>query len=161
MKTVSRTLLLSVLVGILGCASEVDLVGARADLLQTDQDWAAAAFAGTDLDLVASYWSDDAVIFPPEAPEIRGKAAIREFLAGTADIPGFSVSWEPTEVVVSPGGDFGYSTGPNRFTVPDADGNLVTIPGRYVTVWQKQPDGAWKCVLDTWNTEASAPADQG
>ncbi len=158
MRTVARVLLLPAFIAVSGCTAEIDIDAARSELLQTDQDWAAAAAAGTDIDLVASYWTDDAVIFAPEAPEIRGKDAIREFLAGTLEIPGFAVSWEPSEVVIAPSGDFGYTTGPNRFTMPDAEGNLVTTLGRYVTVWQKQADGAWKCVLDIWNNEPSGEA---
>jgi ketosteroid isomerase-like protein len=45
----------------------------------------------------------------------------------------------------------GYTTGRNRFTFPDPSGNIVTANGRYVTVWRKV-DGAWKCVIDIWNS---------
>jgi ketosteroid isomerase-like protein len=162
MNTLMRACLLSVPLAFLGCAPEVevavvDIEGAKAELLQTDLEWAAAATAMVDAELVASYWSDDAVIIPPDGPEIRGKEALMEFVMGTAEIPGFGVSWEPAEVVMGPSGDFGYTRGSNLFTMPDAEGNLVTTAGRYVTVWQKQADGAWKCVMDIWND--TPPAD--
>ena len=32
-----------------------------------------------------------------------------------------------------------------------ASGELNTQYGKAVTVWRKQVDGAWKCVIDTWN----------
>ena len=161
MNLISKAVLVALTLTGAGCAPEVDVEAARADLLRTDRDWAVAASAGTHVDLIVSYWSDHAVIIPPEAPDLRGKDAIREFVAGSMEIPGFAVSWEPSEVVVSPSGDMGYTAGSNQFTVPDADGTLVTIPGRYVTVWQKQADGAWKCVMDIWNTEPAGEADQG
>lgn len=148
------------LVAIAGCTAEVDIEAARASLLQTDQQWAAAASEGIDVDQIVSFWSDDATIFPPEVPAIRGKDAIRQFVAGSMEIPGFSVSWEPSEVVIAPSGDFGYTTGANAFTVPDADGNLITTHNRYVTVWKKEADGSWKCVMDIWNAEPSGDTSE-
>ena len=136
---------------IAACTVEIDIGAEQASLRETDMEWAAVASEGEDVDRIISYWSDDATVFPPDAPVVKGKAALREFVFRSLEIPGFSVSWQPTEVVVSPSGDFGYTTGENAFTFPDADGNLVTQRGRYVTVWRKTADGRWECVIDIWN----------
>ena len=53
---------------------------------------------------------------------------------------------------MSTGGDVGYMVERNRITFRDASGELKTQYGKAVTVWRKQVDGAWKCVIDTWNT---------
>jgi len=37
-------------------------------------------------------------------------------------------------------------------------GNPVVTSGRYITIWRKQPDGAWKVVLDAGSNE---PAEAG
>jgi len=136
----------------LGCSPRIDIDAETAALRQTHQEWAATAIAGTDVDQIVQFWSDDASVYPPGAPIVKGKAAIREFVAGGFNTPGFSVSWEPDEVVVAEDGRSGYTTGLNQFTAPDADGNLVTTVGRYVTIWRKEGDGSWKCVVDIWNT---------
>ena len=138
------------------CQPAVDLENESATLRQTDLDFAAAASAGADVEQNISFWSDDATIIPPSAPAVQGKEAIREFVTQNRAIPGFHVTWEPSEIVIAPNGGFGYTTGTNEFTMPDADGNLVTTRGRYVTVWRREADGTWKCVMDIWNT---APAD--
>ena len=83
-------------------------------------------------------------------PVVVGKAAIREFVAGGFSTPGFSVNWEPDEVVIAPDGRTGYTIGLNQFTAPNADGDLVSTVGRYVTIWRKE-DGRWRCVVDIWN----------
>ena len=123
----------------------------RAALRRTDEEWSALAAQGADVDRIVSYWSDDAKVYPPGAPILEGKQAIRDFIAASLATPGFTVSWEPADVVVAPGESIGYTAGRNRLTFPDSSGNLVTSAGRYVTVWRKDPDGAWKCVIDIWN----------
>ena len=123
----------------------------RALLRTVDEEWSALARQGSDVDRIVSFWSDDAKVYPPGAPILEGKPAIRDFVAASLKIPGFSVSWEPTEVVVAPGGMMGYTIGRNRFTFPDASGTKTTSEGRYVTVWRKNGDGAWRCIIDIWN----------
>ena len=166
MKTLMRVCLLFAPLAFLACAAEVevpevDLEAARAELAQTDLAFAAAAAEAADAELVASFWADEAVIIPPDSPEIRGKAAILEFVRESMALPGFSVYWEPVEVQVGPSGLVGYTIGPNRFTVPDEEGNIMTHDGTYVTVWQKQVDGSWKCVLDIWNHRPPADGAEG
>jgi len=141
---------------LVSCQPAVDLESDRAALLETDQQWVATTAEGNDIERIVSFWSDDAKVYPPGSPVVAGKQAIREFVAGSMRIPDFSVGWEPVEVVVAPGGDMGYTTGRNHFTTPDANGNLVTTYGRYVTVWRKLTDGSWKCVIDIWNSEPTA-----
>jgi len=139
-------------VHLLGCSQQIDVDAETALLRQTDLDWAAAAIEATDVDRIVGFWSDDAKVYPPGVPVIEGKDAIREFVAGGLSTPGFSVSWEPEEVIVFQDGRSGYSTGLNSFTAPGPDGDLVTTVGRYVTIWRKRPDGSWECVIDIWNT---------
>lgn len=136
------------------CRAGVDVEAERERLRQTDQEWAAAAAAGQDVERIIAYWTDDAKVYPDGMPVVEGKAAIREFVAGSLAIPGFVVTWQPQEVVVSPDGRFGYTAGANQFTAPDPNGVAMTTHGRYLTVWRKEADGSWKCVTDIWNTGA-------
>ncbi len=152
METRHISLVLALTSSMLGCRAGIDVEAERASLRQADQDWAATAAAGADVERIIAYWTDDAKVYPPGMPVVEGKAAIREFVAGSMQIPGFEVSWQPEEVIVSPDGQLGYTTGTNRFTAPDPQGNLVTTLGRYITVWRKESDGSWKCVIDIWNT---------
>jgi ketosteroid isomerase-like protein len=88
--------------------------------------WSALARQASDLERSVSFWSDDAKVYPPGAPILEGKWAIRTVVAASLKTPGFSVSWEPMDVVVPPGGSIGYTTGSDRFTYSDGGGNLVT-----------------------------------
>jgi ketosteroid isomerase-like protein len=133
---------------------------ARATLLQADTEWAELAASGKDVERIVSFWTDDAVIYPPREAPIVGKDAIRTYVSESLKVPGFSVSWKPIQVVVSAAGDLGYTTGTNSFTFPDAQGRLTTAEGRYVTVWRRAGKGRWRCVVDIWN-EAPPAAGAG
>lgn len=122
----------------------------REALMQTSRDWAAAVAAG-DFERALTYWTDDAIVLAPDAPAIVGKAAIRDFIRQAASMPGFSITWRPELAVTSKEGDMAYMVEANATTLTDASGQLQTQFGKAVTVWRKQADGTWKCVIDTWN----------
>ena len=123
---------------------------AAASLMQTSRAWAKAV-AGGDVDVILSFWADDAVVLAPDHAVIDGKAALREFVLGMQKIPGFTISWEPERAVISKSGDIGYLIESNRVTMPDASGKMTTQFGKAVTIWRKDASGAWKCVVDAWN----------
>ena len=143
-----------------GCAPQVDLEAERTALLGTDKEWAEAA-ATSDMERLLSFWTEDAVIYPAGAPAVVGKEAIREFIHRSRSLPGFSVSWEPTQAVVSDSGNIGYTLGTTEFTVNDAEGKPISNRGKYVLIWKKQADGSWECAVDifNFNTSATGPRD--
>lgn len=130
---------------------------ARTALLQTDTDWSRVAAAGKDLDRILSYWSDDAVVYPPGVAAVSGKAAIRNYVGASLKTPFFSISWKPAQAVVSSSGDLGYTMGSNEITFADAKGKVTRAQGRYLTVWKRTDRGEWKCVVDFWNDSPFAP----
>lgn len=150
MKHLPWLLLLSIFVT--GCApASFDPAAEAAALLQRDAEWANAASAGKDVDRIVSYWSEDAVVLPPGQPALRGKAAIRAYVAQSLEIPGFRIHWKSSNVRFSPDGNLAYMDGANEVTVPGADGKPVTHSGRGITVWRRDADGQWRCVVDIWN----------
>lgn len=122
----------------------------RERLMATSREWAAATATG-DLERALAYWTDDAIVLPPDQPAVVGKAAIRAFVEQVASVPGFSITWQPELAVVSDGGDMAYMIERNQTTFTDPIGALQTQFGKVVTIWRKQPDGVWRCVVDTWN----------
>lgn len=63
--------------------------------------------------------------------------------------PGQSFSWRPDVVEVAPGGDLAFTTGPIEVQELGPDGvRKVNPPGRYFSIWRRQPDGSWKFVID-------------
>jgi hypothetical protein len=57
---------------------------------------------------------------------------------------GFVLSWISIGGSVSESGDLGYTTGSYVVTVP---GTTISIPGHFLTIWKRQPDGQWRYVV--------------
>lgn len=141
-----------------GCAPpRFDTTAESAKLLQRDAEWADLAAAGKDVERIVAYWSDDAVIIPQGQPVVEGKPAIRAFVKNSLQIPGFKIHWRSERVSFSPDGKLAYMRSTNEMTVPGPQGAPLTLPGRGITVWQLEPDGQWRCVVDIWN-DPPAPA---
>jgi len=145
-------LVLGIMVPIASCGTlAFDPASESQKLLRRDAEWADLAAAGKDVERIVSYWSDDAVVIPQGQPVVEGKAAIRAFVASSLQIPGFKIHWVSEKVTFSPDGKLAYMRGRNTMTVPGANGALVTLAGRGITIWRLEPDGQWRCVVDIWN----------
>ena len=150
MKCRITLLTLSVATVFTACSSAIDIETEGETLMQLSRDWSELAATG-DMDRIMAGWADDAVVMPPGISSLEGKTAIRRYVEGAQQIPGFAISWEPQSVRVSASGDMAYMIERNMTTVHDADGNPVTTHGKVVTVWLKDAEGNWKNVVDIWN----------
>jgi uncharacterized protein (TIGR02246 family) len=155
-KTLIVTLTLGVAAAAVCWASDAKTEQALRDL---DTQWSAAAGA-KDLDKSVSYYSEDAIVMPPNAPSATTKEAIRsawkDMIASAS-----SVSWKATRVEVAKSGDIAYLSGTYEMTKNDASGKPVNDRGKYLEVWEKQADGKWKCGADIWNSDLPvAPAER-
>jgi ketosteroid isomerase-like protein len=147
-----RRALLALIFCLVGCRPQpADLAAERAAIFARDRAWLAAAAAG-DVEKTVSFWTDDAVVYPPNAAPVVGTAALRAMVAATSQLPGFRITWKTDSVVVGASGDLAYATGTNAFTVNDSTGRPVTTPGRVLQVWRKGRDGVWRCASELWNT---------
>ena len=131
---------------IVGCQEkkQIDLEAEAENLMATSRAWAQSQTNEEYL----SYWTEDAQLCQSGQPMLRGHEAIMAMLESTKDIPGFKVMWEPYEAHISENGDMGYLLENSSFTVNDSLGNPMTQYFRTVTIWKKQDDGKWKCVVD-------------
>lgn len=135
--------------------AKVDVAAERAALLRTDQAWSQAA-ASKDVEKTLWFWTDDATVYPPGQPAVVGKDAIRRYVTEGFGMPGFSIGWETSAFEVSASGDMAYGLGTNVVTINDPQGKVITERGRGVTVWRKDKDGSWRCVIDVWNAGPGA-----
>ena len=143
---------------LVGCSRpSFDARAEEASLLKRDAEWADAASDGKDVEKIVSYWTDDALVIPPGQPVAEGKPAIRAFVADSLKIPGFKVHWTSEKVSFSQDGQVAYMRGTNETIMPGPDGKLMTLHGRSITVWRREPDGQWRCAVDIWNDAPASP----
>ena len=143
-------ILLLVAVGCAGPAEEpaVDLQAERHGLMKADQ---ALFESHEEVDEFLTFWTEDAVLMPDGAPIARGDS-IRITCEQLISMPGFHLEWQASSAEVAKAGDMGYTVGTYELTMEDNGTPMVTV-GKYVTTWKKQADGAWKVVVDCFNSD--------
>jgi ketosteroid isomerase-like protein len=92
-------------------------------------------------DAFLSFAAPDGVVFR------RGPVNAIELWKGRNPAPTGLLTWWPSYADVSGAGDLGWTTGPYQFREKSSDAKPAGT-GHFFTVWRRQPDGAWKFVLD-------------
>lgn len=112
---------------------------ARAGIDAGNQAWIDGVKAGDVARIIATY-AEHSIDCGPTGPCIEGRSAIERHMK--ANLVQFGratsasvASWGSTQT-----GDFVYEWGQAQATFP----NNRKITDKYLTVWQRQPDGSWK-----------------
>ncbi|MGD0095309.1 MAG: nuclear transport factor 2 family protein [Terracidiphilus sp.] len=105
----------------------------------------------------ADWFAEDGVALGNGAAPLVGKVAIAKSAAWDPKV--YQLTWTPTDAMMGPSGDMGYTWGHFEGHSKDANGNPVTTTGRYMTIWRKGADGGWKVVLDAGANEPVAAGD--
>jgi len=88
-----------------------------------------------------TYLADDSIVFRPKP--VPGRKAYE----AVPDDSTVLLTWEPAYAEIALDGDLGYTTGPYQVKDKNKPGDAARY-GHYVSLWQKQPGGLWKVVLD-------------
>lgn len=161
-KSLFAFVLFGVIFAAVGCAQTPPAQDTAADEAKLKSDaliWF-EHYAKADADGMANLYAEDALLMPPGAPAVRGRAGIKTFLgddAAKAKAAGFSLKNNAvTGAAVN--GDSGWISG--TYTVSDASGATVDS-GSYLSV-HRRTNGAWLYIRDIWNSDrppaAPAPA---
>ena len=126
-------------------------------LRELDVQWSKAA-AIKDVEQTIAYYSDDAIVFPPNATSAATKENIRNVWKEILASPGLVISWTPRKVKLGHSGEMAWLSGTYELTMNDASGKPINDRGKYLEVWEKQTDGNWKCAADMWNSDLAAAA---
>jgi len=122
-----------------------------------DAEWAKAA-AAKDVERTIAFYSDDAIVLPPNATSATSKESIRNAWKDMLASPGLVITWEPKKVKLGKSGEMAWVSGTYELTMNDASGKPTNDRGKYLEVWERQSDGNWKCAADMWNSDLTASA---
>ncbi len=124
-------------------------------LLELEGRFSQAVAAGGGK-VFATWFVDDAVTLNNGRPAIQGRGNIAA--QANWDPKDYQLSWVAEGAQMGPSNDMGFTWGNYEGRSKDKNGEPVVTTGRYITVWRKQPDGAWKVAMDA---SANAPPDAG
>ena len=98
----------------------------------------------------ASFFDKEGVTLGNRAAAAVGQAAIAAQARWSPQE--YQLTWTPEGGALAPAGDMGYTWGHYEGRAK----NLPPTQGRYMTVWKKEADGAWKVILESSNEDAPA-----
>lgn len=137
-----------------GCQHEPPDTRAQDERAIRDADAATLKAAqSNDVDAVVANYADDASWLPPNAPAVNGKAAIRAGWAKLIGSPGFTIDWQINKIEVARSGDLAYTVYVYQLSLEGPNRRPINDQGKDLAVWKKQPNGAWKIVVDTYNSD--------
>ena len=108
-----------------------------------------------DIDGWIDLWADDPVVkLPPNAPTLFGREEIAGALRSSMD----EVRWQQVDVTVDEvvsDGDLAFARGTCILGGDVKEtGQPLTFPGKFLTVFMRQPDGSWKIFRDVYNFDS-------
>lgn len=80
---------------------------------------------------------------------VVGPRAVNDYFSSQPS--GTALTWRPVYGSVSAAGDLAFTIGEYIATGRGPSGAAVQRFGKYITVWQRQPDGSWKFMIDGGN----------
>ena len=116
-----------------------------------------AAYNAGDASTLATLFTEDGVVMPPNSSAANGKEAVESFyqvhfeqFTGT-----LTVSSEEHEVA----GDWAFERGSYTVTLtPKASGTPTDDEGKYLLIFRRQPDASWRIARHIWNSNNPVPA---
>ena len=114
------------------------------------------AFNTGDVETILAMYAPDAEVMAPGNPRASGHDAIRA-LVGTlsAELQSGGITLELNDDdKAAASGDLGHHSG--SYVVKDASGAVIDS-GNYLAVMERQADGKWLMIRDTWNSDRPPP----
>jgi len=108
------------------------------------------AVVGGDFATAASYYTEDAMILPPNAPIVQGRAAIQSYLAGYPKI----VAFKQDIAELDANGDLGYARLTYNLTTTPAGAKApLNDTGKVIIILRKQINGTWLTKRAIFNSD--------
>jgi ketosteroid isomerase-like protein len=98
-------------------------------------------------------YSEDAILFPPNAKSVMGREAIIVFYQNYPPMSDFNQKIEEMEVL----GDYAYLRLNWSIPVKQTGLNSYIDTGIILCIMRKQNDGSWKIWREIWNSDISVP----
>ena len=102
----------------------------------------------------AALYTDDARLLPPNSPTLTDRQAIEAFWQGVIDLGISDVTLDTVQIEEL--GDTAIEVGTYTLDIQPPGGDAAKDVGKYVIIWKRQADGAWKLAVDIFNSDLPA-----
>ena len=126
--------------GVGGTAGQTERERALASLVEAERAFSRTSDEKGIREAFLAWLAPDAIVFRPTP--VEGRPVYEKMDPAN---PAHLI-WEPEVAEIAASGELGYTSGPYRLS--PQRGAEPTRFGHYVSVWKKQPDGAWRVFLD-------------
>lgn len=107
-------------------------------------------FLNQDYDGMAAFYTEDTVVMPPNQPTVRGRSAVRDWMASFPRVTRADFVIDEVEGI----GDRAFVRGRYSMTLePEGAPGPVHDTGKYIEIREKQPDGSWLLARDIFNSD--------
>lgn len=100
-----------------------------------------------------AHYSEDAVLLPPNSPDIVGRDAIIAYMSTWPPVTRFQVE----DLKMEGTSELAYIHVSYDVTMQVNDSTQFTETGRDIELWKKYDDGTWRCFLDIWCPDQPLP----
>ena len=110
------------------------------------------AMSRGDADACAAVYTDDAKILPPDSPALTGKQAAQGLWQSIIDMGVKGISLQTLELEEM--GDRAVERGAATIDIQGEGGQTIQASAKFIVLWRRQADGAWKWHWDCFNFDA-------
>ena len=107
-----------------------------------------------DATALASLYTEDAMLLPPNSPMIKGREGVEAFWAGGFQMGIKEIVLTIVEVIAM--GDMVCEIGESEVTIQPEGMDAIKDRGKYLAIVKKAVDGTWKVYIDIWNSSLPA-----
>ena len=109
-----------------------------------------AGLLARDFDALVGLYTEDAVFMPPNQPAVRGRAALKTWMAAFPQVTACTLNTER----IDGRADLAYVRGSFEMTLrPEGAPEAVTSHGKFVEIRRRQPNGEWLLEADIFNSD--------
>ena len=112
------------------------------------------AVRSADAAALASLYTEDARILPPNSEMIQGREGIEAYWAGAFQMGIKDIVLTIVDVIGM--GDMVCEIGKAVVSIQPEGMDAIEDIAKYLVVWKKDVDGTWKLHVDIWNTSLPA-----
>jgi len=118
--------------------------------IQDIQQRFVAGLVGRDFDAVVALYTEDAVFMPPNQPAVRGRAALKTWMAAFPRVTACKLNTER----IDGRADLAYVRGGFEMTLhPEGAPEPVISRGKFLEIRRRQANGEWLLETDIFNSD--------